>query len=85
MKRGILVYDHSIEEWRLWIGHTRYWIQQGYSFEVKIDQYYFTAFLEKDNDWLVTLNGDVVFTLHEHEIYKVRVQKEDYIPVDAPF
>lgn len=85
MKRGLLVYDLSVEEWRLWIGHRRYWVQQGYSFEVKITQQYFTAYLEKDFDWFVTLNDDTIFTLHEREVYKVRVQIEDYILVDAPF
>jgi len=85
MKRGILVYDQEEQEWRVWIGHRRYWIQQGYTFELWIHQQYYNAYLEKDLDWFITLNGDVKLILHTQEVYKVRIYVADYILVDAPF
>lgn len=85
MKRGILVYDQQEQEWRVWIGQRRYWIQQGYTFELRIQQRYYNAYLEKDLDWFVTLNGDVKLILHTQEVYKVRILVTDYILVDAPF
>lgn len=84
-KRGILVYDQQEQEWRVWIVQQRYWIQQGYTFELRIQNRYYNAYLEKDLDWFVTLNGDVKLILHTQEVYKVRTCIEDYFPVDAPF
>lgn len=85
MKRGILVYDQQEQEWRVWIVQQRYWIQQGYTFELRIQQRYYNAYLEKDLDWFVTLNGDIKLILHTQEVYKVRIRIEDYMLVDAPF
>jgi len=85
MRRGILVFDHQYQEWKIWIGQTPYWIDQGYSFELRIQNRYLSAFLEKDFDWFVTLDQDVVFVLHTHEVYKIRVKIQDYIPVKTPF
>ena len=62
-----------------------YWIEQGYYFELRIQNRYFKAVLEKDLDWFVTLDRDVKFILHPKEIYKVRINIHDYIRVDAPF
>lgn len=36
MTDGIIVFNHEEHEWRLWIGHQDYWLQQGYSFELLI-------------------------------------------------
>jgi hypothetical protein len=84
IKRGILIFNHQEQEWRVWIGQHSYWIDQGYSFELRIQNRYFHAFLEKDLEWLVTLNDDVIFILHTNEVYKVRVNIHDYIKVEAP-
>ncbi|WP_391203647.1 hypothetical protein [Psychrobacillus sp. L4] len=85
MKRGILVYDQREQEWRVWIGQTRYWVQQGYTFELRIQQRYFNAYLEKDIDWFVTLDYEVIFILHLNEVYKIRINTIEYIPLDTPF
>lgn len=85
MKRGILVYNHRDQEWRIWIGQSAFWIDQGYQFEIRINNRYLRAFLEKDLDWFVTLDNDVIFVLHIDEVYKIRVKIQDYIRVDAPF
>ncbi len=85
MKRGILVYDHFSQEWRVWIGQKSYWIDQGYSFELRIQNKYYHAYLEKDFDWFIKLEHDVILVLHNYEVYKVRVEIQNFIPVDAPF
>ena len=84
IKRGILVFDHRDQEWRVWIGQTPYWIDQGYTFELRIQNRYLRAYLEKDLDWFVTLNHDAIFILHTQEVYKIRVNLREYIQVDAP-
>ena len=85
MKRGILVYNHNEMEWRVWVGQQAYWIEQGYYFDLRIQNRYFKAVLEKELDWFVTLDQDVKFVLHPNEIYKIRINIHDYIRVDSPF
>lgn len=85
MSRGILVFDHQQKEWRVWIGQHPYWIDQGYAFEIRIQNRYLNAFLEKDFDWFVTLEQEIRFVLHTYEVYKIRINKKDYMPIDAPF
>lgn len=36
MKRGIFVFDHCGQEWRICIGQQSYWIRPGYTFELRI-------------------------------------------------
>ena len=83
--QGILVCDHHQQEWRVWIGQQPHWIDQGYTFELRIQNRYFHAYLEKDFDWFVTLDREVRFVLHTYEVYKVRIKIQDYMPVNAPF
>jgi hypothetical protein len=85
IRRGILIFNQQDQEWRIWIGQTSYWIDQGYTFELRIQNRYFQALLEKDFDWFVTLANDTVFILHTQEVYKVRINKQDYTPLNAPF
>lgn len=85
MKRGILVFNHSNQEWKVWIGQQSYWIDQGYIFELRIQNRYYRAFLEKDFDWFITLNHDVKFILHTNEVYKVRIDMANYIEFLLPF
>lgn len=85
MTEGIIVYHYGEQEWRLWIGHQDYWLQQGYSFDLLIDNQYFQAFLEKDFDWFVTLEDKMKLVLHIQEVYKVRVQPDQFIKVTDPF
>jgi hypothetical protein len=85
MRRGILVFDHHQQEWRVWIGQQPYWIEQGYAFDLRIQNRYLHAYLEKDFDWFVTLESDVRFVLHTFEVYKIRMEIQDYMPVNAPF
>jgi hypothetical protein len=84
-KRGILVFDKRDQEWRVWVGQASYWIDQGYTFELRIQNRYFRAYLEKDLDWFVTLDNDTIFVLHTQEVYKIRINISDYIRVEAPF
>lgn len=83
--RGILVFDHRNQEWRVWIGQQSYLIDAGHSFEVRIRNKYFQTYLQKDLDWFVTLDYDVSFLLHTDEVYKIRIERHDYVPVDSPF
>ncbi|UGB28782.1 hypothetical protein [Metabacillus sp. B2-18] len=81
---GIIIFDREEKEWKLWVGHCDYWIQQGYSFELLIRNQYFQAFLEKDLDWFITLVDEVKLVLHINEVYKVRVELENFIKVSDP-
>lgn len=85
MKRGIMVFDHCDQQWRVWIGQQSYWLDQGYSFELRIQNRYYWAFLGRDFDWFITINNDVKFVLHTQEVYKVRIDMEDYIEFNLPF
>lgn len=91
MKRGIMVYDHRMNEWRVWIGQQSYWLEQGYPFELRIKERYYSACLYKDSDtddyaeWNVILIGEMVFILHTKEVYLVRLHLSRYMSVDAPF
>lgn len=85
MDEGIIIYKHDDQEWRLWLGHQEYWLQQGYSFDLLIQKQYFHAFLEKDYDWYVTLENELKFVLHTHEVYKVSVNIEHFMKVADPF
>lgn len=84
MTKGIIVFNHDEHEWRLWVGHQDYWLQQGYCFDLLIKSQYFKAFLEKDFDWFVTLGEEVKLVLHIKEVYKVKVKLEHYMKID-PF
>lgn len=66
-------------------GQQPYWIEQGYAFDLRIQNRYLHAYLEKDFDWFVTLESDVRFVLHTFEVYKIRMEIQDYMPVNAPF
>ncbi|GKV65246.1 MULTISPECIES: DUF5348 domain-containing protein [unclassified Sporosarcina] len=90
MKLGIMVYDHRLDEWRVWIGQQSYWLEQGYPFELRIKEHYYSACLYKevdsdDEDWSVILIGEVVFILHMKEVYRVRLHLSRYMSRDAPF
>lgn len=80
-----MVFDHCDQEWRIWIGQQPYCIDQGYTFELRILNRYYKAFLEYDSDWFITLNNDVKFFLHTQEVYKVRIEMADYIEFNLPF
>jgi hypothetical protein len=79
MNRGILVFDHIHQEWRVWIRQRSYETVQGITFEIRIQSRYYSAYLEKDMDWFVTLDNDVSFTLRIYEVYKIRIQIQEMI------
>lgn len=83
-KRGILVFNHEHQGWIVWIGQQSYWIFEGDLLELRIKNNYLEAMIVKDLDWSITLNYDVRFALHPDEVYKVRINKEDYIRANAP-
>jgi hypothetical protein len=80
MKRGILVFDQTQQEWKVWIGQQPYLIDQGYTFNLRINNRYFNAYLEKDFDWFVTLDNEVRFVLHIHEVYKIKIKTQEFFP-----
>lgn len=82
---GIMIFDQFEQEWRIWIGQRKYFMEHGNFFELRIKNLYFPALLEKEMDWFITINGEVSFTLHPYVVYKVRIEKEDYLLVsEAP-
>lgn len=85
MKRGILVYDHEEQEWRAWIVQQSYWVSQGQTFEIRINNRYFKALLAKDYDWFVILDNEVSFSLRLNEVYKIRIWANDCILDSPPF
>jgi len=85
MSRGILVYDHFNQEWRVWIRQKPYWVVQGDTFDLRIQNRYYRVLMEKDLDWFIRLDRDLVFVLHTHEVYKIKVNIEDCLPVDTPY
>lgn len=82
--RGILVFNHESRDWMIWIRQQPYWVYEGSLLEVRIKNNYLSAMMTKDLDWNIALDYDVRFVLHPHEVYKVRIQKEDYVRADAP-
>jgi uncharacterized membrane-anchored protein len=84
MKRGIMVFDQIEQEWRIWIGQHSYFIDEGDSFGLRIQNVYYGAFLQKDSDWFITLGRDVRFILHVHEVYKVRIRSKEYYHACCP-
>lgn len=86
MKKGIIVFHHEEQMWRLWIGQQSYHLEQGETVEIRIRNRYFESYLEKDAfDWFVTLEKDVRFVLHIHEVYKVRMNLYSHLSVEDPF
>lgn len=85
MKKGIMVFNHEQQNWKIWIGQQPYWVEQGDTLELRIQHIYFEAYVEKDMEWFVTLKHEVRFVLHPFEIYKVRIKSNYLIPVNAPF
>lgn len=84
MTEGIIVFNQEEFEWRLWVGHQDYWLQQGYLFNLFIRDMYFEAFLEKDHNWFVTLEGKAKFVLHCDEVYRVSVELNHFMKVEDP-
>jgi len=60
--RGIMVYDFFEQEWRIWIGQQKYYMEPGSYFELRIKDKYFPAILQKDTDWFISLKYEVSFT-----------------------
>lgn len=86
MKRGIMMYD-NVFEWVIWIGQTAYQVCPDDSLELRINNHYYQAFIDKDigsyMDYSIDLEG-VTFTLKWTEIYKVRIDTADYKPYVVP-
>ncbi|MFZ3588901.1 DUF5348 domain-containing protein [Bacillus sp. DJP31] len=85
MKRGILVFDHRNDTWRVWIGQRSYGVEQGQTIELRIRNHYYQAYVEKDFDWFITMNQNVSFNLKPLEIYKVKIFTPYFQLSDAPF
>ncbi len=82
---GIMIFDRTTDEWTVWVGQEAYWIDQGYLLEMRIGAQYIGALLGKSLKWCVLLDHESYFILDEEEVYKVRIEIEDYHPVKAPF
>jgi hypothetical protein len=85
IKRGILVFDHKDDRWRVWIGQRSYDVEQGQTIEMRIRNHYYQAYVEKDFDWFITLEQDVSFNLKSDEIYKVKIYLPYFQLTEAPF
>ncbi len=85
MRRGILVFDHVNEVWKVWIGQNAYGVEQGHTIELRIKNQYYQAYVEKDFDWFVTLDKEVSFSLRSYEIYKVKIFMPYFQLFEAPF
>lgn len=85
MKKGLLIYYPFDAAWRVWIGQKAYRIEQGEILYLRIHQTYFPALLEKDEEWMITIQEEVTFTLHPYEVYKIRINPNNLSPVNAPF
>jgi hypothetical protein len=85
MKRGILIFDHKYDVWKVWIGQNAYGVEQGQTIELRIKNQYYQAYVEKDFDWFVTLDREVSFSLRPYEIYKVKIFMPYFQLFDAPF
>ena len=82
MRRGIMFFAPEKQDWKIWIGQQEYDTFTGMNFEIRMNHRYHEACLEKDyNEWFVTIEDDVMFTLRLVEVYKVRILKEHLIPV----
>lgn len=83
--RGILIFNHEAQEWLIWICQQPYFVFEGSLLELRVQNTYFEAMIIKDFNWCVALKYDVKFTLHPHEVYKVRIRKDDFFRADAPY
>lgn len=71
MKKGILVFDHWLEAWWIWIGQKSYEVEPGDHFDLWIGSRYYPVTMERHEDWCVT-GEEFSFQLRHFEIYKVR-------------
>lgn len=85
MKRGLIVYDRRVGHWAIWIGQTRYWLQECYPFELRIAERYYSAWLDRSDECFVLLDNEVAFILHIDEVYKIRIELSPYLSMTAPF
>lgn len=83
MKHGVLTFDSVASEWRVWIGMNYFRFSEAAYFQILIDQRYFNTLLKYDDDWYITLIGELPLILHRKHHYNIRVSLTDLIP--APF
>lgn len=85
MQYGILVSD--LHDWKIWIGQQSYEVYEGMILEIKINDRYFKACLGKDQyEWFIIFEEDITFNLRTFEVYKVRVETIELMPIpDTPF
>ncbi|MEI3615026.1 DUF5348 domain-containing protein [Pseudogracilibacillus sp. SO30301A] len=82
-----MIFDVGEQEWRMWIGLEEYEAFIGMNFEIRIQKRYYKTIFEKDyNDWFVTIEDEVDFSLRLVETYKVRISEKELLPIkDLPF
>jgi hypothetical protein len=85
MKRGIMVFDHPNDRWRIWIGQRPIDVEQGNLIQLRIKNQYYLALVEKDFDWFISLDEDLSFNLRSYEVYKVKIQPSNFEFSNAPF
>lgn len=87
MRRGIMVFDVPRQNWKIWIGQQEHETFRGMRIEIRIKNRYHEACLEKAFDeWIVTFEDDVTFTLWTVEVYKVRISRDELVSgFDLPF
>lgn len=80
MRRGIMVFDPLVSEWKIWIGQQSFEMFTGMIFEIRIQHRYYEArYMRNYEEWLVTLEDDVTFTLRLVEVYKIRILSKELV------
>ena len=85
MKRGIIVFDQRKQCWKMWIEQQSYRLEPGCTFELRIQNKYYKASLDREVDWVIKIHDDVSLILHTHEKYKVRLNLQEFIEMALPF
>ena len=87
MRIGSMIFDVGEQDWRIWIGQEEYETFMGMNFEICIQNRYYKTIFKKDyNDWFVTIEDAVDFSLRLVETYKIRIlEKELLLMMDLPF
>jgi len=85
MRHGILICDCIQDYWIIRIGKLVFPLEDGSPFDLWIQDHYYPVTLLRDTDWFVSFElEELSFSLREDEVYKIRINMEDYLPYVAP-
>lgn len=85
MRHGILMCDFIWDTWIIRIGKLVFPLEDGSPFDLWIHDRYYPVTLLRDIDWFISFElEELRFSLRENEVYKIRINMEDYLPYVAP-